>query len=61
MKNADISEEERLAIVKVIGTIQSPFLDAVEKLDARLRHLTIVIYGLFIPILFMYQVAPKAG
>ena len=62
LKNADISEEERLAIVKAIGTMQSPLLDAVEKLDSRLRHLTVAVYGLIIPILFiLYQVAPKAG
>ncbi|MXX17568.1 MAG: hypothetical protein F4Z52_10340 [Gammaproteobacteria bacterium] len=66
LKNADISEEERLAIVKAIGTMQSPLLDAIEKLesrmDARLRNMSIAVYGLIIPVLFiLYQVAPKAG
>ncbi len=47
LKTAEITEEERLAIVKAIGTMQSPLVDAVENLKSEFRSLRKQMYWLF--------------
>ena len=47
LKNAEISEEERLAIVKAIGTMQSPVLLAMEDLKREFKSFRRQMYWLF--------------
>ena len=62
LKEAGFDEDQRMAIIKANTEMHYPLLEAIEKLDTRLRHMAIAVYGLVIPVLFIvYQVAPTSG